>query len=357
MPELRLIVNCRFLTRPVSGVERFALEITKRLVEARGDVVLVAPPAIPPGTKIAGKDVVPVGRLSGHLWEQISLPRYLRSVGSPLLLDLANTGPVLWTNQLYTLHDVAFVTHPESYRRSFRLWYRIMAGTLVRRAARVATVSTFSRDEIVRVFSPGVRPIDIIPNGVDEFRAQPDGAPADPRLNGNAYFLAVGSAARHKNIPRLLDAYSELRRRLDPAPSLAIVGGGGKGFQQEDLADIPGVVELGRVSDEQLARLYANALALVYPSLYEGFGIPPLEAQSAGTPVIVSRRRPFTDLLPEDSAAWCDPDDAASVTQAMESIAQSSLLRTQLAERGLMNARRYSWDEAAHRLLDILPGG
>ncbi len=137
-----------------------------RLVESVADITLVAPPDIPADTRLAGKKVLPVGRLRGHLWEQVSLPLYLRSLGSPTLIDLANTGPLLWQKQLYTLHDVAFITQPDSYRPMFRLAYRVIAGTLVRRAAHVVTVSSFSRDEIVRVFRCPDVPIDIVPNAV-----------------------------------------------------------------------------------------------------------------------------------------------------------------------------------------------
>jgi glycosyltransferase involved in cell wall biosynthesis len=351
-----LVVNCRFLTRPVTGVERFAYEIATRLVESVADITLLAPPDIPAGTRLAGKEVQPVGRLHGHLWEQISLPLYLRSLGSPTLIDLANTGPVLWPEQVYTLHDVAFITQPDSYRLMFRLAYRVIAGTLVRRAAHVVTVSSFSRDEIHRVFRRPDVPIDIVPNAVSTFVSEP-GSLDVRSLEGGEYFLAVGSAAPHKNTATLVDAYALLRRQMVNPPLLAIVGGESRGFNRVTAGDgVAGVVELGRVSDEQLARLYARAVAFVYPSLYEGFGIPPLEAQAAGTPVVVSRRRPFTDLIEESGALWCDPEDAASIASALEQVARSPELRKQLAENGMENASRYSWDDSARRLLAIVTG-
>ena len=354
MSQPQLVVNCRFLTRPVTGVERFAFEIVSRLVDAVDDITLVAPVTIPPGTRIAGKEVERVGLLRGHLWEQISLPRYLRSMGSPTLLDLANTGPLLWRKQLYLLHDVAFMTHPESYRRVFRLAYRVIAGTLVRRASHVATVSTFSRDEIVRVFRCPEVHIDVVPNGVGAFVSEPGDLDL-LALNGRKYFLAVGSAAAHKNTATLIEAYAGVRGQLADPPSLVIVGGSSRGFSSSSTTeDLPGIIELGRVSDQQLAQLYANATAFVYPSLYEGFGIPPLEAQAAGTPIVVSRRRPFTDLIDESSALWCDPEDAASISAALAQVARSTDLRTRLIENGVRNAKRYSWDDSARRLLAIV---
>ena len=343
MPPSRLVVNCRFLTRPVTGVERFAYEITTRLAETVDDIVLVAPSTIEPGTRIAGKDVLPVGRLHGHLWEQVSLPRYLRSLGTPMLIDLANTGPLMWRHQLYMLHDVAFITHPESYRPMFRLAYRVIAGTLVRRATRVATVSDFSRDEIVRVFRcPDVQ-IGIVPNAVSAFVSASTEF-GFPQLGNGSFFLAVGSAAHHKNTATLLDAYASLQ----PAGrATAVPGDRRRAFEglpsSANSAERPGVIELGRVSDHQLAQLYANATAFVYPSLYEGFGIPPLEAQAAGTPLVVSRRRPFTDLIEESSALWCDPDDAASIASALKQVAESPELRS-------------SWPRTASRMRQILLG-
>lgn len=356
MSQQALVVNCRFLTRPMTGVERFAYEIATRLVESVADITLVAPSDIPADTRLAGRKVQPIGRLRGHLWEQVSLPRYLRSLGSPTLIDLANTGPLLWPEQLYTLHDVSFITQPDSYRPLFRLVYRVIAGTLVRRAAHVVTVSSFSRDEIARVFRcPGV-PIGIVPNAVSTFVSEP-GALDVPALEGREYILAVGSAASHKNTAMLVEAYERLRRQLVDPPLLVVVGGGSRAFNRATGADaVPGVVELGRVSDDRLAQLYAKAIAFVYPSLYEGFGIPPLEAQAAGTPVVVSRRRPFTDLIEESSALWCDPEDASSIASALGQITRSPELRKQLAENGIANASRYSWDDSARRLLAIVTG-
>lgn len=356
VPPSRLVVNCRFLTRPVTGVERFAREITTHLAETVDDIVLVAPSTIEPGTRIAGREVLPVGRLRGHLWEQVSLPRYLRSLGTPMLLDLANTGPLMWRHQLYVLHDVAFITHPESYRPMFRLAYRIIAGTLVRRATRVATVSDFSRDEIVRVFGCPEVQIGIVPNAVSAFVSRPTGFDL-PQLGNGRFFLAVGSAAHHKNTDTLMDAYANLRRQVEQPPSLVIVGGHSKGLRHGAAsAERPGVIELGRVSDSQLAQLYAHATGFVYPSRYEGFGIPPLEAQAAGAPLVVSHRRPFTDLIEEGSALWCDPDDAASIAFALKRVAESPELRERLVENGVANAARYSWAESARRLLEIVTG-
>jgi glycosyltransferase involved in cell wall biosynthesis len=352
-----LVVNCRFLTRPVTGVERFAYEITTRLAENSADITLVGPPDIPPHTQLGGRTVHPVGRLHGHLWEQVSLPLYLRSLGSPTLVDLANTGPLVWPNQLYTLHDVAFIAQPDSYRPLFRLAYRVIAGALVRRARHVVTVSSFSRDEIHRVFHRPKDEIDIVANGVSVLASEPAPPLGVPSLAGREYFLAVGSAARHKNTASLVDAYARLRRQSADPPLLVIVGGESRGFNRmTSSGEVPGVVLLGRVSDALLAQLYANAIAFAYPSLYEGFGIPPLEAQAAGTPIVVSRRRPFTDLIEESSALWCDPEDAASIASALERVARSSGLRRQLGERGMANASRYSWDDSARRLIAIITG-
>lgn len=355
MAQTDLVVNCRFLARPVTGVERFAFEIVTRLVETVDHIALVAPPNVRPETRIAGRAVQRVGRLRGHLWEQVSLPRFLRSVGSPTLLDLANTGPVLWSKQLYVLHDVAFITHPESYRMSFRLAYRVLAGTLVRRAAHVATVSDFSRDEIVRVFGADVH-VDVIPNGISAFLSEP-GELDFPELRGREYLLAVGSAAAHKNTSRLMEAYARVRSHVRDAPYLVIVGGSARGFHQPaPTNDAPGTVMLGRVSDGQLAQLYSNATAFIYPSLYEGFGIPPLEAQAAGVPLVVSHRRPFTDLINESSAVWCDPEDTSSIASAIEQVMRSADLRTRLIENGFANARRFSWDASARQVMAILSG-
>ena len=193
-----------------------------------------------------------------------------------------------------------------------------------------------------------------MPNAVSDFAATSDPLEAPP-LGGRPYILAVGSAAPHKNTEMLVEAYSRLRTKIDQPPLLAVVGGRARGFNRTGAArSTAGVLELGRVSDHQLRQLYAHATAFAYPSLYEGFGIPPLEAQAAGTPLVVSRRRPFTDLIDEGSALWCDPEDAASIALALERVVRSPELRRALIERGAANANRYSWDDSALRVQAIV---
>ncbi len=209
-----------------------------------------------------------VGRLSGHAWEQVALPLHLRRSGSPLLLGLANTGPVAYRPQVVTCHDIIWARHPESFARSFRLLYATMTPLLLRRSAHVLTVSPFSRGELVREFGIDPRRITVVANAVSPaFHA--DGPAHD---EGVPYVLAVSSPNRHKNFDALVAAFEAAD--LTHIHRLLIVGQQARAFHTQATTAAPRTRALGRVDDDELMRLYRGATAFAFPSLYEGFGIP-----------------------------------------------------------------------------------
>lgn len=352
---MTVVVNCRFLTRPVTGVERYAFELVQALSALRTDLLLVAPPS-PPRVhpEIAGLPVRTVGSLSGHAWEQVSLPRFLRTVRDPVLVDLANTGPVRFADQVVVIHDLLHRRHPQSHSRSFRWWYAAMTPRLVRRARAVATVSEFSRDEIRELH--GREDVAIVPNAVGSWIHGPQRRP--PSIGGAPFFLTVGSRSRHKGLKTAIEAFRVYRGSGGRA-TLAVVGTTSRSFADEGTAAVAGsegVVELGRVSDDELAWLYHHARAFLFPSLYEGFGVPTIEAQAAGTPVIASDIVVLREVLEEGSALMFAPGDAASLTAAMVAIEEDPALDAQLRRDGPRNAERYSWAASAATLSALIDG-
>lgn len=336
------MINCRFLLQQTSGVQRFAEELVRALSRRRDDLLLVAPKGELRVATIGDVPVTQFGVMTGHAWEQFELPAYLRNSGDPLLLNLLNTGPVLYRNQILTHHDIAYLRHPESYSWRFRTFYRIMTRATVRRAREVITVSEFSRREICSTYAVDPERVHVIYNAVSA-----DFCPVE-QDDGPRYVLAVASSAAHKNIPFLTRSFAGLRDDI----RLHIVGGRHKnfaesqdGFDQED----PRIERLGRVPDEQLAAQYSGALALVFPSLYEGFGIPPLEAQACGTAVVAADIPVLREIL-GSSALFFDPKDEESLQRAIHSIIESDDLARMMAARGSENVSRFSWDESAERL-------
>ncbi|MBN9212046.1 MAG: hypothetical protein BGO45_15390 [Microbacterium sp. 71-36] len=344
-PTAPVVINGRFLTHTPTGVQRWAREITRGLA-TRMPVIVAAPPEdlIDPDL---GAPILRVGRLRGHAWEQWSLPRFLRASGSPLLLGLANTGPALYRPQIASHLDIIYVRHPESFARSFRLLYRALIPGLLRRSERVLTVSAFSAGELHAHFGLPAEKITVVHAAVG-----PDFRPEGPKYDaGDPYLLAVSSPNRHKNFDALMAAFEEAR--TSTVRRLLIVGDQARAFQSGGARGRDRVEFLGRVDDARLMALYRGAAAFAFPSLYEGFGIPPLEAQRMGTPVLAARAASLPEVL-GDSALWVDPTDVADIRRGIERLDADPGLRERLSRAGRENEARFSWEAAVDRVEAVI---
>lgn len=346
-----IVVNCRFLTQDLTGVQRFAEEITAALVGMRDDIRLVAPPGALRRAALGGRPVEQIGRAHGHRWEQWDLPQALRrDLGSPLLLSLMNTGPMSYRNQVVTHHDVTYVRYPQTYTRRFRAFYRLLSTVTLRRARHVVTVSEFSRAEIARVYDLPAERIRVVGNAAGEqFRIPHEDTP-DP------YLLAVASFLPHKNIDRLVNAFERYRDASGSTTRLRLVGSARpSAMARSDAAprSSSSVELLGRVDDAELQALYAGARGFLFPSLYEGFGVPPLEAQAAGAPVAASDIPPVREAL-GDSALYFDPFDEVSMIDAIEVIDSDAAVREALRVKGFDTVTRYSWSHSASSISALL---
>ena len=355
MSSLRaLALNGRFLTQGLTGVQRFASELTgamDALARAeRWPATQVLMPHGAVGATFGHLDATRVGRITGHGWEQFELPWHARG---RFLLSLGNTAPVLaGRRQAVVIHDAGVFDTPESYSPQFRAWYRTLHTTLARTGATLITVSEFSRGRIAARL--GIEParLRVIPEGGEHILR----APADTQilskhgLVAGQYALAVGTAA-HKNLDALGGAATFLAQR---GLALAAVGAANPVvFRQAAGAGGPGAVALGRVSDAQLRALYEGALCLVFPSRYEGFGLPPLEAMVCGCPVLATR----SGAVPEvcgDAALYFDAAEPCSLPQALRRLLDEAGLAAQLRQRGHERTANYSWRRAAETLLSMI---
>ena len=340
-----IVINARFLTQEIRGVQRFAEQICLALKRLRSDVVFVAPYNIKLHESAKALDVQIIGRNTGHLWEQVDLPLYLLRHGRPLLVSLSSTAPMLYGNQIATHHDINYVRYPQSYSRSFRTLYRTMTPILLRRVKALLTVSNFSKGEISTFYSFPTNRIFVIPNAVSgAFKPSPTD-------DSTPYLLAVSSPSAHKNFNRMIQAFLTLRGHENL--QLHIVGAASEIFADPELQHLacrdPRIRFLGRLTDAELIEQYQGATAFVFPSLYEGFGIPPLEAQACGCPVLAANAASIPEVL-QASALYFDPLDVSHMAAAMERILVDMPLRIALRRRGLNNVERYSWDDSALRV-------
>lgn len=356
---MSVFVNARFLCQPMSGVQRHAVEVVSALdrrltrdpalAAALGPVEALAPapPHKPPDWSAIPLRVVSGG--AGHLWEQTTLWRASRR---GVLLSLCGSGPLLHRRQVLAVHDANVFEAPESFPPTYRLWHRAMRPRLAARAAAMLTVSQFSAGELARHLRVSEMAFTVIPNGADHvLRLRHDpGALRRLGLRPQGYLLTVGNRSPNKNLSRLAEAY---RRAGPDLPPLVVAGGTVPGVAR-DACGAGGVRLLGRVSDGELRALLAGAAAFVWPSLREGFGLPPLEAMALGVPVLAARSTAMPEVL-GDAALWFDPCDISDIARALRSfVGLEPEVRAALSRAGRRRAAGFTWDESAGRLAEVL---
>lgn len=345
-----VIVNARFLTQPITGVQRFAIEISKQLREDESlDVKFLTPQNILHRDLAKDLGAITIGHYKGHFWEQLSLPSYLKSIGNPLLLNFCNTGPIRYYNSIVTIHDLAFLVHPEWFSLKFRMVYRYLIPKLARISKGVITVSDFSKREIINRIDIPEKKIKVVyncfPLSMGSMKA---------KISQTDFILFVGSLDRRKNIQNVIRSLEYLPEKLN----LKIVGGNADSFNKQKYY-IPKQIQRrikfeGYVSDRDLNILYNNAKVFVYPSFYEGFGIPPLEAQAFGCPSVVSDIPVFREVF-RDSVVYCDPSDPIDIATKINLVYRMKEdERNLLIERGKQNVNNFSWKESIGKLRKVI---
>jgi glycosyltransferase involved in cell wall biosynthesis len=357
-------INGRFLTRKTTGVERVALGIVKALADHWLDadaalehdgLKLVFRVAVPRGmcgqvpASVGCIPVVPLGSHDGHLWEQLDLARL---PCQDWVLNLCNTGPLLRRRQGIMFHDAQVYAIPANFNWKFRAWYRLLFNFAGRRAAFLLTNSYFSRTELARYTGIESSRFGVAHLGCDHIGLLTPSIPDDVsmRIPSGSFVLAVSSVNPNKNFDAVIQALALLG---SGAPNCVIVGQQNTKVFGEASLDSGKVTHLGYVSDETLVALYRRAMCLVFPSFYEGFGLPPIEAMSCGCPVIVSR----TSSLPEvcgDAALYCDPHDPQTLADAIVRLRDAPALISEMRERGVRHAQQYTWQATAQQMLNRL---
>ncbi|NYH27172.1 MULTISPECIES: glycosyltransferase family 4 protein [Paraburkholderia] len=355
---IKVAINGKFTSQRLTGVQRVAHELTSalsRLLPVYQRPMLLMPQDRRDEVVFAGVPRRVVRRFRGVLWEQLTLPF---AASGTTLLSLCNVGPMLKRRQVLMIHDAAIFDLPEGYSAGFRLWYRFAFALLKRNVRHIVTVSAFSKARIVARMGISPDNISVVRNGVDHLDRISSDYSILERLNVtmDGFVLIVGSLAPGKNLARVLAAIALLEHVLGDVKFVIAGGNNVKIFGTEgDRAREPAknIVWAGYLSDGELKALYENAACFVFPSLYEGFGLPPLEAMYCGCPVIASSE----GALPEvcgDAALYCDASSVDDIAAKIAYLMGDVTRRHAMCLKGREHAKQFRWSDSATELLRVL---
>ena len=345
-----LVVNARFLTQKISGVQRYAIEISKELKKLNYDVKFITPKNVIHHTLAEELGAEICGTFTGHLWEQIDFYLYLLRNNRPLLLNFSGLSPLMYEKKIITVHDLAFIRHPEWFSKKFYYFYKNLLPFAITNSIAVITVSDFSKNEINQLLQYSLDRIYVVYNSVlknsqkiinNDFLKRP-------------YILSVSSIDLRKNFKNLILAFN----KLDVNDyDLVIIGAESSVFKKQNLwkliSNNNSIHFTGYLSDDELYLYYKNAALFIYPSLYEGFGIPPIEAMAFGCPTIVSN----TTSLPEvcgDASFYVDPYDISDIALGMKTVLNNDSMRNELIKRGYERIKLFSWQKSALKIVEII---
>ena len=364
---MRIAVNTRLLLADkLEGIGWFAHETLSRITKAHPEhtfLFLFDRPYDP--RFVYGPNVVPIvvppptrHPLLYRLWFGLMVPRILRKHKADLFLSpdgflsLSTDVP-----QLSVMHDLNFEHYPEDLPAAYSRYYRSFFPRFAQKAARIVTVSEFSKQDIVKHYAVPDERIDVVHNGVSAVYAPlalDEQRGVREKVTGGApYLICVGSMHARKNVARLLLAFDRIAAEQ---PALRLVFVGEQMFHdprmEEAWAQVKHkdrVVFTGRLGQKELRRTLGAAMALVYVSYFEGFGIPVAEAMKCGVPVVCANATSLPEVA-GDAALYCDPFNVDDIAQAMRTITSDPSLRERLSAAGLQRAERYTWDRTAEGL-------
>ena len=343
--QKKYVINGKFTAERMQGIVRYAWGIVQAmddLLNNDHEITLLVPPNSGNLPRLQRIKVELYGTRTGMLWEQVDLRKYLRKHPDTLCLNLCNVTPLFVQPGITTIHDIMYRVNPDHYtvlrNRVSRYWHMLQYSYIARHEKLILTVSEFSMGEIERFYPKSCGKIRVIPNGwqhVLSYQPSADWQERYPFLKPGQFFFSLATRAKNKNGKWIIE-----NARRNPQWVYAI---GGK-YYEEDEMDIPGNVHLlGFISDADACALMQNCRAFIFPSLYEGFGLPPLEALALGAEVIVSDVTSLPEVF-QSSAHYISPNDA--------SVDMDQLLLEPVSPAG-QTLCSFSWKCSAEKLIGI----
>jgi glycosyltransferase involved in cell wall biosynthesis len=288
-----------------------------------------------------------------HLWEHLILPFQLEN--NSLLFSPSNIAPLSVpkkTKLVMTLHDVAYKSYPKSVSKFFYWYYTLIIPINIKRADAIITISEASKQEILKYYPFAKDKITVIPLGIgSKYRVIPS-------IKKERQILYVGSMNARKNLFGLIEAFEKLPKTL--GYTLVVVGNFHQNFSVSPQSRLlfkqaqknPHIIFKTGLSNEELIEAYNRASLFIFPSFYEGFGLPPLEAMACGTPVIASNLASMPEVC-GDAAIYVDPYNSDAMAQKIQEVLSNEALRQKLIEKGLLHAKQFTWEKAAQGHLKL----
>ena len=337
---MKIIINGRFLVHRVTGVERYAIELLSELdkIIKPGTIEMAVPPELKNVPTYKNINLVKVGRFHNRVWEQISFPLYVYK-NNGVSLNLCNVAPLL-SPGIVCIHDVKVKATPQFFSKKFLIWYNLLLANATKRAIRIITVSEFSKSEIEKYFKVNSDKIVVIPNAWQHYeRINFDNNTLDKyNLKKGNYYFSICSLEPNKNLKWIAE-----EAKVNPDCVFAVAGAIDKKVFADGMKfEYPNNMKfLGYVSDEEAKTMMRDCKAFLFPTFYEGFGIPPLEAMSAGAKNIYVSDTAVMHEIFEDSVEYINPYKYENVLNTNMTDRRDSIART---------LSKYSWKKSAEIL-------
>jgi len=269
-----------------------------------------------------------------------------------MLLCLGNTAPLFYKKKVVTIHDLGFLRYPHWYSKKFYYFYKFLIPRIAKNPLKIITVSEFSKKEILDIIGLNDSTIEVVYSGIAARFLNLDEKKS--KNNNDNYILAVSSLSPNKNFSRVVEAFTKLHLN---DTKLVIAGIANRNFANDSLYNLvdnqQNVILTGYVDDDELLNLYSHAKLFIYPSLYEGFGLPPLEAMACGCPCVVSKAASLPEVC-GDAALYCDPYSIDDIADKISRLLVDEKLRAELIEKGLERVKLFSWQKTAEQVLKII---